>query len=89
MQKLRTIFQNSKGTRKCVSGKLMRFNRPKAKIPLKSDSNHLLINFFDTNGLLMLNRRDKIETIPADGKKIEKFDFRSILIKMVKFDQLF
>ena len=30
-----------------VGGKLMWFNRPQAKIHFKSDSNHLLIDFFD------------------------------------------
>ena len=53
----------------------MRFNQPKAKIHFKWDSNGLLIDFFDPN--LSLD----FETIPADGKKIEKFNLRSILIE--------
>ena len=32
-----------------VCAKLMRFNRPKAKICFKSNLNHLLIDFFDSN----------------------------------------
>ena len=38
--------------------KLKQFNRPKAKIRFKSDSNRLLINFFDPIPAVRFNRRD-------------------------------
>ena len=36
----------------------MRFNRPQAKIHFKSDSNRVLIDFFDLISTVRFNRRD-------------------------------
>ena len=63
-----------------LCSKLMQFNQPKAKICFKSDSNRLLIDFFDPNLLLDFesSRRNRFQQMV---KKIKKFDFRLIFIE--------
>ena len=62
----------------CLLGytkKLMRFNWPKAKIHFKSDSNCLLINFFDLIPAVQSTRRD--DSIQIRTKIISKIQFIS------------
>ena len=54
----------------------MPFNRPKAKIHFKSDSNHLLIDFFNPIPAVRFNRRDasiQIRTQISNSNYIENW----------------
>ena len=61
----------------------MRLNQPKAKIPLKSDSNRILIEFFDPISAVRFNRRDEFD-LNSDTDFESKFE---LYRKLVEFNR--